>query len=220
MIANMVHLRLRLQCALRTEKGRRSISPDPGAQREGVSTLAEAAKVTAGGEPQRQWRPRSYWPFVTPALIVVLAVIIFPWLFTIWMSPHEWKVGSPTIFVGLANYWRLPSDPRFVGSVEHTLRSCTNASLNGNYGYRLTGQNVGGSEPGPRAAAGRLSADGHGNVQGTETKSKDGTIITGLTFTGSYNMLTDCTGTGAVTILDGEVYATAHAGAVLSDPAL
>jgi len=58
---------------------------------------------------------------VVPALIVVLAVIIFPWLFTIWMSLNEWKVGSPTTFVGLANYLRLPNDPRFIEAVEHTL---------------------------------------------------------------------------------------------------
>ena len=86
-----------------------------------MSTIAEPAEVAAGGEPQRERRPPSYWPFVIPALIVVLAVIIFPWLFTIWMSLHEWKVGSPTTFVGLANYLRLPSDPRFVESVWHTL---------------------------------------------------------------------------------------------------
>jgi multiple sugar transport system permease protein len=58
---------------------------------------------------------------VIPALVVVLAVIIFPWLFTIWMSVQEWKVGSPTTFVGFANYLRLPTDPRFVESVWHTL---------------------------------------------------------------------------------------------------
>ena len=58
---------------------------------------------------------------MVPALIVVLAVIIFPWLFTIWMSLNEWKVGSPTTFVGLANYLRLPNDPRFIEAVEHTL---------------------------------------------------------------------------------------------------
>lgn len=84
------------------------------------------------------------------------------------------------------------------------LRSCDNKSLHGNYGYRLTGETVVGGQPGPRAAVGRFSADGHGNVTGTETKSQDGTILTGLTFTGSYNILTDCTGTGAVTISDGE----------------
>jgi multiple sugar transport system permease protein len=77
--------------------------------------------ATEIAEPQREWRPPSYWPFVLPALIVVLAVIVFPWVFTIWMSLHEWKVGSPTTFVGLANYLRLPNDPRFVEAVWHTL---------------------------------------------------------------------------------------------------
>src|SRR3954447_16413215 len=56
-----------------------------------------------------------------PALIVVVAVIVFPWLFTIWMSLHEWKVGTPTTFVGLSNYVRMPNDPRFVEAVWHTL---------------------------------------------------------------------------------------------------
>lgn len=37
------------------------------------------------------------------------------------MSLREWKVGSPTTFVGLANYLRLPTDPRFVEAVGHTL---------------------------------------------------------------------------------------------------
>jgi multiple sugar transport system permease protein len=37
------------------------------------------------------------------------------------MSLHEWKVGAPPTFVGLANYVRLPSDARFVESVWHTL---------------------------------------------------------------------------------------------------
>jgi len=58
---------------------------------------------------------------VIPALIVVLGVIIFPWLFTIWMSLNEWKVGSPTKFVGLANYLRLPNDPRFIDAIWHTI---------------------------------------------------------------------------------------------------
>jgi multiple sugar transport system permease protein len=78
---------------------------------------ADAASASAGQE----WRRPSYWPFVIPALVVVLAVIVFPWAFTIWMSLNEWKVGSPTTFVGFANYLRLPSDPRFVESVAHTL---------------------------------------------------------------------------------------------------
>ena len=42
---------------------------------------------------RREWREPSYWPFVAPAMIVVLAVIIFPWAYTLWMSLHAWKVG-------------------------------------------------------------------------------------------------------------------------------
>jgi multiple sugar transport system permease protein len=68
-----------------------------------------------------QLRPTSYWPFVLPALVVVLAVIVFPWVFTVWMSLQEWKVGAPITFVGLANYLRMPGDPRFVEAVWHTL---------------------------------------------------------------------------------------------------
>ena len=88
-----------------------------------MSTLSQTtlAAAESGAAPGREWRPPSYWPFVVPALIVVLAVIVFPWLFTIWMSFNEWKVGSPTLFVGLANYLRLPTDPRFIEAVGHTL---------------------------------------------------------------------------------------------------
>jgi multiple sugar transport system permease protein len=88
-----------------------------------VSTIIQSAPAATETKPLpgQELRPRSYWPFVLPALIVVLAVIVFPWVFTIWMSLNEWKVGSPTTFVGLANYLRLPTDPRFIESVEHTL---------------------------------------------------------------------------------------------------
>ena len=88
-----------------------------------MSSLTEASPDSgaAATAPEREWRPPSYWPFVIPALVVVLAVIVFPWLFTIWMSFNEWKVGAPTSLVGLANYLRLPNDPRFVEAVWHTL---------------------------------------------------------------------------------------------------
>jgi multiple sugar transport system permease protein len=42
-------------------------------------------------------------------------------VFTIWMSMNEWKVGSPTTFVGLTNYLRMPNDPRFIEAVGHTI---------------------------------------------------------------------------------------------------
>jgi len=87
-----------------------------------VSVATQTSPAAAdNAAPEREWRPPSYWPFIVPALVVVLAVIVFPWVFTIWMSMNEWKVGSPTTFVGLANYVRMPNDPRFLEAVVHTI---------------------------------------------------------------------------------------------------
>jgi multiple sugar transport system permease protein len=88
---------------------------------EATAQQSAAVGLDPAAREARAWRAPSYWPFVAPAMIVVLAVIIFPWAYTIWMSLHEWKVGSKPTFVGLANYFRLPSDTRFVESVGHTL---------------------------------------------------------------------------------------------------
>ena len=63
----------------------------------------------------------NYWPFVIAALVVVLSVIVFPWVFTIWMSTQEFTLGQERHFVGGANYARLWGDPRFWESLVHTL---------------------------------------------------------------------------------------------------
>ena len=86
-----------------------------------VTTQAASRAAQTEAAPERELRPPSYWPFVVPALVVVLAIIIFPWVFTIWMSLNEWKVGSSTTFVGFSNYLRLTSDPRFIEAIGHTL---------------------------------------------------------------------------------------------------
>lgn len=62
-----------------------------------------------------------YWLFVIPGMIVVIAVILVPWVFTLWMSLHEWKLGGSYSFVGLENYLRLPRDPRFIEAFVRTL---------------------------------------------------------------------------------------------------
>jgi multiple sugar transport system permease protein len=64
---------------------------------------------------------RKYWVFVLPATLVVAAVIVFPWVFTVWMSTHDWKVTGDHEFVGLANYRKLATDQRFLESVPRTI---------------------------------------------------------------------------------------------------
>lgn len=62
----------------------------------------------------------NYWPFVVPALVVIAAVIVFPWVFTLWMSVNSWTLGQPVVFAGLDNYTRLLVDMRFWESLWHT----------------------------------------------------------------------------------------------------
>jgi multiple sugar transport system permease protein len=80
-------------------------------------TSATAAVVRPGFLARRQ---RRYYFFAVPALVVVGAVIIFPWLFTVWMSAFDWKIGSTAHFVGLENYLGLAKNQRFIESIVHT----------------------------------------------------------------------------------------------------
>ena len=65
---------------------------------------------------------RNYWPFMVPAGLVVAAVIVFPWLFTLYMSVHDWHIGGAH---DLRRRWttitRLLTDERFQWSVVRTL---------------------------------------------------------------------------------------------------
>jgi multiple sugar transport system permease protein len=65
-------------------------------------------------------RHRRYYFFALPALVVVGAVIIFPWLFTVWMSAFDWKIGSAAHFIGWENYVGLAKNQRFLESIVHT----------------------------------------------------------------------------------------------------
>lgn len=82
-----------------------------------VTTLTGVAAAPA----RRRNYARRYWWFIAPCAVVVLATILFPWAFTLYMSVHEWKLGGGRSYVGLANYQRLFTDDRFQSSVLRTL---------------------------------------------------------------------------------------------------
>lgn len=82
---------------------------------------------------------------------------------------------------------------------------CSNASIKGTFGYTETGTRIGGGNPGPRAEVGTFTADGHGNLTGSGTKSQIGTITQGVTFTGTYSVNSGCTGSATITQSDGDV---------------
>lgn len=76
-----------------------------------------SAPVATQADPLR--KPSYIW-FILPALVATVAIIVFPWIFTIWMSFHEWKIGGAKTWVGLRNYIDLASNQRFLESMWHT----------------------------------------------------------------------------------------------------
>lgn len=75
--------------------------------------------------------------------------------------------------------------------------SCTNANLDGSYGYTVSGfifETVSGEEETlPFADGGTMTFDGNGNITGSSTYSLEGGIQ-GRTFTGTYSVSSNCTG--------------------------
>jgi multiple sugar transport system permease protein len=64
------------------------------------------------------------WLFPAPAVLLVAAIIVYPVVYTVWMSLQDWFASSLTLpkFIGLANYQKiLVGDPRFREAVVRTL---------------------------------------------------------------------------------------------------
>jgi multiple sugar transport system permease protein len=62
--------------------------------------------------------------FPAPAVVLVAVIIVYPIVYTGWMSLHEWFASSLTRprFIGLANYGKiLLGDPRFREAVARTV---------------------------------------------------------------------------------------------------
>ena len=76
-------------------------------------------------------------------------------------------------------------------------RSCSLTGSTGKYGFTLTGVVIPGTVPVPIAAVGRAALDATGNVSGTESRSVGGGFAD-ETFTGTYTVNPDCTGTATL----------------------
>jgi multiple sugar transport system permease protein len=89
------------------------------------ATLPATGADAAGRRREATRRARNYarryWAFTAPAAVVVLAVILFPWAFTFYMSSQTWQVGGAHDWAGLRNYAHLFEDERFLWSVLRTL---------------------------------------------------------------------------------------------------
>ncbi|MFC5702759.1 carbohydrate ABC transporter permease [Cohnella faecalis] len=58
---------------------------------------------------------------LSPVFLYLLIVMLFPLLWTVYISFTNKKIGTPSEFIGLANYWELLTDSMFLKAVLHTL---------------------------------------------------------------------------------------------------
>lgn len=68
-------------------------------------------------------RPRLRWALIAPAMVLLLAMTVFPFLYALWISAHKWKTTFPVKpFIGLDNYSRLVTDDdRFTNAIVQTV---------------------------------------------------------------------------------------------------
>jgi ABC-type sugar transport system permease subunit len=69
-----------------------------------------------------------YW-FVTPAMLLVAALLYAPFLWTLYLGFHDYDGLRPAEFVGLDNFTRLFDDPALVTSARNTLLWAVGATL-------------------------------------------------------------------------------------------
>lgn len=87
-----------------------------------------------------------------------------------------------------------------VASAQAESTDCSLASLNGSYGFTLSGSYVPAAIS--YATTGRFVSDGHGSVTGSVVESVNGSISSG-TFTATYTVAKDCTGTAVFNFNNG-----------------
>ena len=85
------------------------------------AAAAPSTHVASAARTRRRNYARRYRLFILPAGLVVAAVIVFPWLFTLFMSLQDYHAGGVMSFVGLANYGRMLGDERLFWALVHTL---------------------------------------------------------------------------------------------------
>jgi multiple sugar transport system permease protein len=103
------------------------VEPDTKLRRDATVPVTGAVAPTPRVAARRlgNWGHRNArWLFPAPAVLLVAAIIVYPIVYTVWMSLQDWFASSLTLpkFIGLANYQKiLVGDPRFREAVVRTL---------------------------------------------------------------------------------------------------
>jgi len=88
----------------------------PGGQVDAERTLHRAPSSA-----RRRRKARTGGLLVTPALALIVAFVLFPLGFAIYISLTNWPLIGPYHYIGLENYRELFHDPEFLHSVRFTV---------------------------------------------------------------------------------------------------
>lgn len=91
-----------------------------------VASAAKRSGPAPGSVPSKPPGKRREWLsallFLSPTLVVFSAFILFPLVFSFYLSFHEWNMFSgQREFIGLANYTQMFGDPEFWRVFRHTI---------------------------------------------------------------------------------------------------
>jgi multiple sugar transport system permease protein len=63
---------------------------------------------------------KSPWPFIVPALLALVVMRAFPFVWQMWLSMTDMRLGSSGTFIGLENFRIIFSSPTFLRSLSYT----------------------------------------------------------------------------------------------------
>jgi multiple sugar transport system permease protein len=89
----------------------------PGARSPGGLVLGPLRTLTNEFTDKER---RLAYILVTPALVIILAIALFPLLYAIWLSFQEVIINQSSTFVGLQNYIQMLQDPEFHSALVNT----------------------------------------------------------------------------------------------------
>lgn len=79
--------------------------------------------LTATWFVARQYQRRPYFAFILPALVVYTLFVMVPAVLAFRFSLFDWSgLGPPTLFVGLANYREIFSNPEFLNALWNNIQ--------------------------------------------------------------------------------------------------
>jgi ABC-type sugar transport system permease subunit len=95
-------------------------APSPPARRGGPQAAAAARPVKAPLRT-RLWTARWSYVYIVPLMALLLTFVVYPIFGSLIYTFYHWDgIGSPSDFVGLANFRQIAHDSIFWNSVAHT----------------------------------------------------------------------------------------------------